>query len=128
VIHIALPVTKKVIPQLLVDQIIEARPMTSVSTSSIFSANIRYFLPNTEILFRDRGVVVTDMKVLHTSIRPFMPPGYPEPNEHYRLWLEKNAGAQGIAWNWAICEHNVDLLEIKFASKENATLFELTWK
>jgi hypothetical protein len=127
VIHIALPVTKKVIPMLLADYIIGIQPVTA-PTGKIFVTKHKFRPTNTEILFKDRDAIVTDMKVLHTSLRPFMPPGYPEPNEHYRPWLEKNTGAQGIEWNWAIYEHNIDLLEIKFANKENATLFELTWK
>lgn len=112
---------------LLADQIISIQPMNG-PVGKIFTTKFRYSLSNVEILFKDRDVIVTDMIVLHVSLRPFMPPGYPEPNDHYRPWLEKNIGAQGINWNWCIHEHNIDLLEIHFADKEHATLFELAWK
>lgn len=127
-IHIALPVFKKEVPQLLVDQIIGIQPMASVSSGIITMTRYKYRPTNAEILFKNRDAIVTDMKVLHTSLRPFMPPGYPEPNEHYRPWLEKHVGLQGIDWNWGIYDHNIDLIEIKFANREHATLFELTWK
>lgn len=112
-----IPIIRRVMPQLLAAELIGVQPMGP-----------RYPRSNAEILFKDRDVIVTDMIVLHVSLRPFMPPGYPEPNDHYRPWLEKNIGAQGINWNWCIHEHNIDLLEIHFADKEHATLFELAWK
>lgn len=38
-----------------------------------------------------------------------------DPNYHYRPWLEKNAGKQGIDWNWKIAPWPEDsALYIKF--------------
>jgi hypothetical protein len=114
-------------PMLLVDQIISVQPMPN-PTGQIHIIKYKFRPTNKEILFKDREIIETDMKILHTTLRPFMPPGYPEPNEHYRPWLEKNVGAQGIDWQWGIYDHDIDLIEIHFANREHATLFELMWK
>lgn len=50
-----------------------------------------------------------------------------EPNEYYRHWLEENVGIQGQDWEWNIAFHDIDTLEICFATSIHATLFELTW-
>ena len=125
--NIILPVIKKVSPLMLADLIIGVQPMSG-PVGQIFSLKARYGPTNKEILFKDREIIVTDMIVVHTSLRQFMPPGKPEPNEHYRPWLEEHVGLQGIDWNWAVHENNIDLLEIHFANREHATLFELAWK
>jgi len=62
----------------------------------------------------------------HTSIRPFMADGE-EPNNYYRSWLEENIGRQGRDWDWELCGTDIDYLEIYFAKREHATLFELKW-
>ena len=67
------------------------------------------------------------IKHSHMTKRPFMPTGNPEPNEHYRPWLEINVGKQGIDWDWDISNHDFKVLEIYFVTQEHATLFELTW-
>jgi len=54
--------------------------------------------------------------------------GDPEPNEHYRPWLEEHVGDQGFEWQWYV--DNVsgdDGLAIEFRYSEHAMLFELTW-
>ena len=65
----------------------------------------------------------------HVAIRPFMIPGddTSEPNQYYRPWLEANVGKQGTDWEWDLSKTNLDTLEIYFAKKEQATLFELKW-
>jgi hypothetical protein len=69
------------------------------------------------------------IKHAHMAIRPFMIPGNDksEPNEYYRPWLEEHVGKQGRDWDWDLCGTEIDYLEIYFARKEQATLFELKW-
>lgn len=63
----------------------------------------------------------------YNVIRSFQLPGDPEPNEHYRPWIEKHIGRQGETWQWRIHSVNDNLLEILFFYSEDAVLFELTW-
>ena len=69
------------------------------------------------------------MKIVHTSIRPFMVGNSPEhePNEYYRPWLEANVGEQGKDWEWDMHSVRENTLEIRFITAESATLFELTY-
>jgi len=57
-----------------------------------------------------------------------MRPGEPEPNEHYRPWMEKNIGRQGIDWDWALHSVVGNTIEITFIRSDDAILFELTWR
>jgi hypothetical protein len=66
-------------------------------------------------------------KVVHTAIRHFMHDNW-EPNDYYRCWLEEHIGIQSNSWDWRIHSVVGNLLAIDFADKEDATLFELTWK
>lgn len=61
-----------------------------------------------------------------------------DPNDHYRPWLEKNAGRQGWDWNWrigpAVANNGAgtrghDSLVIKFRSgkEKYATIAALKW-
>ena len=68
------------------------------------------------------------MKISYTAIRPFMRSNNAEPNEHYRPWLEKHIGVQGIAWNWRLDDNNIDNLAIDFSNIEQATFFGPTWQ
>lgn len=68
-----------------------------------------------------------DMEYIHRTRRPFMLPDTDEPNVHYRPWLEKNVGKQGIKWDWDFCHNNLDMIEIQFTDEAHAVLFELTW-
>lgn len=56
-----------------------------------------------------------------------MRPGDYEPNEHYRPWLEKNIGRQGIEWQWAIESIADNTLRFEFLKDDDAILFHLTW-
>ncbi len=69
------------------------------------------------------------VKNAHMSKRPFMISGdhTSEPNLYYRPWLEENVGKQSVDWDWDLCKEDIDTLEIYFATKEHATLFELKW-
>lgn len=111
---------------LLADHIISVQPMTG-PVGLIFTTKFRYSPSNAETLFKDREVIVTDMNIVHTSKRPYMAPGNPEPNEHYRLWLEQNVGAQGFKWNWHLSGLDAYMLNIEFSNTADATLFELKW-
>jgi hypothetical protein len=52
-----------------------------------------------------------------------------DPNHHYRPYLEKNVGKQGIDWNWKISSFSGDLLAIKFRKgKEKwASIITIMW-
>lgn len=52
-----------------------------------------------------------------------------DPNDHYRPWLEKNVGRQGIDWNWRIASIEGDTLAIKFRKgKEKwASIITIMW-
>lgn len=54
-----------------------------------------------------------------------------DPNDHYRPWLEKNVGRQGIHWNWGLRDNNAaeNRLTIKICkSKANyASYLALKW-
>lgn len=92
-----------------------------------------YAEPDQRIIrFRTRLVAERTIEIMrysYTAIRPFMIPGNDEsePNLYYRPWLETNVGRQGRDWEWDICGTDIDYLEIYFAKKESATLFELKW-
>ena len=52
-----------------------------------------------------------------------------DPNDHYRPYLEKNVGKQGIDWNWRIASVEGNTLAIKFRKgKEKwATIITIMW-
>ena len=111
-------------PSLIASEIMSVQPMTGPA-GQIFS--MRYAPDNELTLYKNHPAMISNMKIAHISIRPFMRKGDAEPNEHYRPWLEENVGEQGVSWNWQI--HSVDgnELSIDFANKEHAILFELKW-
>jgi hypothetical protein len=57
-----------------------------------------------------------------------MRPGEPEPNDHYRQWLEENIGQQCIDWDWYINSVVSNLIRIDFLRSDDAILFELKWQ
>ncbi len=67
------------------------------------------------------------IKVAYTLQRPFMSANTTEPNDRYRPWLEEHVGRQGVDWEWDLLSTDYNTLQIAFASKEHATLFELSW-
>ena len=111
--------------------------MSSLIASSIAAAGsdnamgqlgpIRYAPDNELILYKNHPSMISNMKVEHNTIRPFMRKGEGEPNKHYRPWLEENVGKQGVSWNWRIHSVVGDELSIDFADKGDAILFELKW-
>lgn len=109
---ILIPLIRNILPSLIAKEILGVQPMISIR----------------ERLFLKHKEVITDMNVVHTSIRPFMRPGDLEPNHHYRPWLEEHIGNQGFEWNWDIHSATDNTLAIQFASLEYALLFELTWQ
>ena len=120
---ILMPMIRQVMPNLIATQIMGVQPMTG-SSGGIFSLRTNF---NKEALFRYYPSMNSKMPVRHTTNRPFMLPGDPEPNEKYRPWLEEHIGKQGYNWNWDLCSTDVDILEIYFRREDHATLFELTW-
>jgi len=54
-----------------------------------------------------------------------------DPNDHYRPWLEKNVGKQGLDWNWRLWDDNAaeNRLTIKIRNKHAkwATMTLLKW-
>ena len=54
-----------------------------------------------------------------------------DPNDHYRPWMEKNVGKQGLDWDWKMADNDVimDQLTIKFRKKKAkyATIAQLLW-
>lgn len=57
-----------------------------------------------------------------------------DPNDHYRPWLEKNVGRQGIDWQWRVAEsfweiEDLTILHIKFrkGKAKYATIAALMW-
>ena len=57
-----------------------------------------------------------------------------DPNDHYRPWLTKNVGRQGIDWEWRLNESfgeipDLDKLDIKFRKGKTkyATIVALMW-
>jgi len=64
----------------------------------------------------------------YVVFKPFMIPGCPEPNEYYRPWLELHIGEQHIHWHWQVRFLQEECkVEVHFANKEDAILFELRW-
>lgn len=59
-------------------------------------------------------------------VKPFSDGTVPDPNDRLRPWLEKNAGKQGQDWDWVLSKDNNDFVDIFFADKEVAVLFELS--
>lgn len=55
--------------------------------------------------------------------------GSNDPNHHYRPWLEKNVGKQGIDWNWRIASIEGNTLAIKFRKGKDkwASIAGLLW-
>lgn len=115
---------RQVMPGLIANEIASVQPMTG-SVGQIFS--MKNTLDNEFILHKIYPSIISNMKIAHISIRPFMRKGDAEPNEHYRPWLEENIGQQGVSWNWKIHSVNGNLLAIDFATEEHAILFELKW-
>ena len=109
---ILIPLIRHIYPKLVAQEIIGVQPMIT----------LRQRLFN-----RKHKEIISDMEIVHTSIRPFMRPGDREPNEHYRPWLEEHIGEQGVDWNWDIHSVHSNSLAIFFANLEHGTLFELTW-
>lgn len=54
-----------------------------------------------------------------------------DPNDHYRSWLEKNVGIQGLDWDWKMADNDCTMnqLTIKFRKKKAkyATIAQLLW-
>lgn len=52
-----------------------------------------------------------------------------DPNHHYRPWLEKNVGKQGIDWNWRIASVTGETVSIKFRKGKDkwASVAGLLW-
>jgi hypothetical protein len=54
-----------------------------------------------------------------------------DPNAHYRPWMEKNVGRQGLDWNWGMADRDAtdNRLTIKIRQKhhECAILAKLMW-
>lgn len=52
-----------------------------------------------------------------------------DPNYHYRPWLEKNVGKQGIDWNWRIASVTGETVSIKFRKGKDkwASVAGLLW-
>ena len=110
---IMIPMIRRVMPSVIAAEIVNVQPMGG--------PDIRY------ILFKDHKRIESNMEVVHTAIRPFMRTGDYEPNHHYRPWLEEHIGKQGVMWNWDIHSVMDNTLEVRFATTEHASLFELTW-
>jgi hypothetical protein len=114
-----MPIISRIIPSTIAAQLVGVQPM-SMSAGNIF--RIRW-----NNLIRKYPPFMSTMVYVHIATRDFMPKGAGEPNEHYRPWLEQHVGKQGVDWNWNLNMNIVDLIDIGFANKEHATLFELTW-
>ena len=54
-----------------------------------------------------------------------------DPNDHYRPWLEKYAGKQGIHWNWGMADRDAtdNRLTIKIikSKAKYASYFAIKW-
>ena len=52
-----------------------------------------------------------------------------DPNDHYRPWLEKAVGLQGIDWQWRLSPTSSGNLDIKFRKGKTkyATIAALMW-
>lgn len=110
---IIIPMIRKLMPALIAADIVGVQPM----------GGINY----TYVLYKKYPKVETNMIVVHTSTRPFMRDDDPEPNDHYRPWLEENVGKQGVMWNWKVIDIVTGILAIEFANTGHASLFELRW-
>ena len=55
-----------------------------------------------------------------------------DPNDHYRPWLEKEVGRQGISWDWELEDSDTtnNTLTIKFliGNEQYASMAALKWK
>lgn len=55
----------------------------------------------------------------------------PDPNDHYRPWLEENVGKQGWDWDWEMTNNDIttNSLTIKFrlGKKSYAMMAALKW-
>lgn len=55
-----------------------------------------------------------------------------DPNEHYRPWLEREVGWQGVSWDWTMEDDDMsnNLITIKFrkGKEEYAAVAALMWK
>jgi len=122
---IVIPVIRNVGWITIADIIISVQPMAK-PTNSLFHILKNRHVDYEYILFKG-DPIISNMIVVHTAIRPFMRNKDPEPNEHYRPWMEEHIGKQGVDWNWKIYTVVNNELAIDFADKEQATLFELTW-
>jgi hypothetical protein len=92
-----------------------------------YSPHDQQLMNNRAFLFHHSPPIINDMIVEAKTTRPFMRVGEKEPNEHYRPWLEKIVGKQGVDWNWQLVPTCIDSLEISFADSNHAVLFELIW-
>lgn len=94
-----------------------------------FTTEFQTLVKSRSKLFTDNNQRTRTMDVQYSTRRRFMAGPGPEfePNEYYRPWLEEHIGKQGVDWNWDLCRNDLDMLQIEFANKEHATIFELSW-
>jgi hypothetical protein len=116
---VSIPIIRKITPSIFAAHIVGVQPMSMPSGI--------IFVNRWNNLIRKYPPFMSTMVYVHVTTREFMPDGAEEPNEHYRPWLEQHVGKQGIDWNWDLNINIIDLMDIGFASREHATLFELTW-
>ena len=57
--------------------------------------------------------------------------GVPDPNEHYRNWLEKNVGVQGFDWDWDLVGsdfiENTLTIKLRIGKTKYASILALKW-
>ena len=59
-----------------------------------------------------------------------------DPNDHWRAWLEREVGKQGVAWDWMIghvgtspssVDRDTVLIKFRFDKANSATAFKLIY-
>ena len=105
------------------------RCMSGKLNSSLweYSNSIQRQIEENSLMFEGKtNVEISGIKVAHALFRSFIKGYDDEPNVRYRPWLEEHVGKQGVDWEWDLCPEDHDLIEISFANKEHATLFEIS--
>lgn len=92
-----------------------------------YTEDMQNYIENRSTLYRKRKIIKTTKDLPYTVVKSFMFVGDDrEPNERYRIWLEKNVGEQGIDWNWDIKSVTANLLDVSFERESDAVLFRLS--